>query len=213
MSEHDPVWRMVRTERGTASRIAEACGINREAVWNWHQVPARHVLNVERVTGIPRDLIRPDLKELWAPLKGTGAMAPRQIAFEVSVPETVVWEVVRFLEDHGVQISATWTYRSGKPLPPELDGALPHPTSLAPSPSANGRARAAILASLAQGNGPVTTKSVLAGPTGEDKVLTPELLSHTFYLLTKEGVIKRLRRGTYVKAEDGDGCEDNNPLS
>jgi hypothetical protein len=57
----DPVLHMVRSKRGTAPRIAQACGIMREAVWNWPQVPARHVLTVERVLEIPRHLIRPDL--------------------------------------------------------------------------------------------------------------------------------------------------------
>jgi pyruvate kinase len=57
----NPVLRMVRDVRGTAPRIAEVCGIHREAVWNWHQVPAAHVLTVEKLLDIPRHRIRPDL--------------------------------------------------------------------------------------------------------------------------------------------------------
>lgn len=57
----NPVLSMVRGVRGTAVRIATACGINREAVWNWQQVPAKHVLVVEQTLDIPRHLIRPDL--------------------------------------------------------------------------------------------------------------------------------------------------------
>jgi hypothetical protein len=52
---------MVHTMRGTASRIAEACGINREAVWLWDQVPAKHVLRIEQLLEIPRHLIRSDI--------------------------------------------------------------------------------------------------------------------------------------------------------
>jgi DNA-binding transcriptional regulator YdaS (Cro superfamily) len=57
----DRVLHLVKTVRGTAPRIAEVCGINREAVWQWTQVPAQHVLNVEQLLGIPRHLIRPDI--------------------------------------------------------------------------------------------------------------------------------------------------------
>lgn len=58
---NNPVLEMVRNVRGTAPRIAAVCGINREAVWNWHQVPARHVLTIEQLLEIPRHRIRPDL--------------------------------------------------------------------------------------------------------------------------------------------------------
>lgn len=57
----DPVLHQVQSKRGTAVRIADACGITRPAVWNWRRVPAAYVLTVERVLGIPRHLIRPDL--------------------------------------------------------------------------------------------------------------------------------------------------------
>jgi pyruvate kinase len=60
----DPVLQMVREQRGTASRIAKACGVNREAVWNWDargEIPAKHVLVIESLLNIPRHRIRPDL--------------------------------------------------------------------------------------------------------------------------------------------------------
>jgi pyruvate kinase len=59
--QRNPVLRMVRDVRGTATRIADACSINREAVWNWHQVPPKHVLTIEQLLDIPRHRIRPDL--------------------------------------------------------------------------------------------------------------------------------------------------------
>lgn len=62
-SRRNPVLELVRNERGTAPRIAAACGIQREAVWNWRRVPAGHVLTIERLLGIPRHLIRPDIYE------------------------------------------------------------------------------------------------------------------------------------------------------
>ena len=41
--------------------IALQCGISRTAVRLWRRVPPLRVLDVERATGRPRRLIRPDL--------------------------------------------------------------------------------------------------------------------------------------------------------
>lgn len=47
--------------RGIISEIARACGITHGAVSQWRQVPAERVLVVERVTGVPRHELRPDI--------------------------------------------------------------------------------------------------------------------------------------------------------
>lgn len=57
----NPVLDLVRNVRGTAPYIAKACGIHREAVWNWQRVPAEHVVTLELLLKIPRHQIRPDL--------------------------------------------------------------------------------------------------------------------------------------------------------
>jgi DNA-binding transcriptional regulator YdaS (Cro superfamily) len=36
-------------------------GLSRSAVSQWDRVPAERVLDVERLTGVPREKIRPDL--------------------------------------------------------------------------------------------------------------------------------------------------------
>lgn len=36
-------------------------GLSRGAVSQWDRVPAERVLDVERLTGVPREVIRPDL--------------------------------------------------------------------------------------------------------------------------------------------------------
>ena len=41
--------------------IAEACGITEQAVCQWEKVPAEHVIKVERVSGVSRHDLRPDL--------------------------------------------------------------------------------------------------------------------------------------------------------
>lgn len=51
-------WRTV-----TETDLAKALGVTPGAVWQWSQkrVPAERVLEVERITGIPRHEMRPDL--------------------------------------------------------------------------------------------------------------------------------------------------------
>jgi DNA-binding transcriptional regulator YdaS (Cro superfamily) len=46
---------------GSLKAIADPCGVTEQAVCQWAQVPARHVLTVERVSGVPRQRLRPDL--------------------------------------------------------------------------------------------------------------------------------------------------------
>lgn len=46
---------------GARRIIGEACGITSQAVSDWTRVPVEHVIEVERLTGIPRELLRPDI--------------------------------------------------------------------------------------------------------------------------------------------------------
>lgn len=48
-------------ERGLRSRIARELNITPGAVTQWQEVPAKHVLAVAKITGIPRHRLRPDL--------------------------------------------------------------------------------------------------------------------------------------------------------
>lgn len=43
--------------------VALQCGITADAVRSWRKVPAAHVHNVERATGRPAHMIRPDLHD------------------------------------------------------------------------------------------------------------------------------------------------------
>lgn len=50
--------------RGVAyASLAKACGVNRSTVLRWAcgLVPAERVAAVERLTGIPRETLRPDI--------------------------------------------------------------------------------------------------------------------------------------------------------
>jgi DNA-binding transcriptional regulator YdaS (Cro superfamily) len=57
--EHLSIW--MKGGRGRLTKVAAACGISHSAVWQWKRIPSDRVLVVERVTGIPRTLLRPDL--------------------------------------------------------------------------------------------------------------------------------------------------------
>lgn len=45
--------------------LATALGIKHQALYNWKRVPAERVLDMERITGIPREQIRPDLAAIF----------------------------------------------------------------------------------------------------------------------------------------------------
>jgi DNA-binding transcriptional regulator YdaS (Cro superfamily) len=46
---------------GSRSKLAAALGIYRQAVHDWNAVPIKHLDAVERITGIPREELRPDI--------------------------------------------------------------------------------------------------------------------------------------------------------
>lgn len=59
---HDEITGEAISSAGGHSAVAQACGIKRHAVWKWRQVPAIHVLTVERLGGIvTRYEMRPDV--------------------------------------------------------------------------------------------------------------------------------------------------------
>jgi DNA-binding transcriptional regulator YdaS (Cro superfamily) len=41
--------------------LARALKLTRQAIYQWKRVPSDHVLQVERITGVPRQRLRPDL--------------------------------------------------------------------------------------------------------------------------------------------------------
>lgn len=48
-------------EAGGGAKLARALKLHRQAVYQWSRVPAEHVFTVEKLTGIPRHKLRPDL--------------------------------------------------------------------------------------------------------------------------------------------------------
>ncbi|MGN7750592.1 YdaS family helix-turn-helix protein [Sinorhizobium sp. 22678] len=53
----------LKAERGRLSRLADALAITPAAIKQWAIVPADKLIAIEAATGIPRQVLRPDLYE------------------------------------------------------------------------------------------------------------------------------------------------------
>jgi DNA-binding transcriptional regulator YdaS (Cro superfamily) len=60
---HSPLTQFLKGERGKQKEIADALKIDRITLYRWARngIPAERVIEIERVTGIPRKNLRPDL--------------------------------------------------------------------------------------------------------------------------------------------------------
>lgn len=69
---------------GGVSAMAAALGISRSAVWQWvhahgdRRVPVERCMQIERLTGIPCEQLRPDIE--WHVLRGTESAANQGVA-------------------------------------------------------------------------------------------------------------------------------------
>jgi len=46
---------------GSQVKLAKLLGISHQAINKWQTVPTRHLIAIERATGVHRSLLRPDL--------------------------------------------------------------------------------------------------------------------------------------------------------
>jgi DNA-binding transcriptional regulator YdaS (Cro superfamily) len=51
----------IRQQRGAAMNLARRLKLYPSSITRWKRVPAHFVLKVEKITGIPRSELRPDL--------------------------------------------------------------------------------------------------------------------------------------------------------
>jgi len=56
-----PIVKKVIERYGGLTPLAKALGVPRQNIFQWRRIPAEWVVSVERVTGIPRSELRPDL--------------------------------------------------------------------------------------------------------------------------------------------------------
>lgn len=77
MAKHIPFSEIIRKHGVTASSVASGLGINKSTVSRWEDVPPDRVIAVERITGISRHELRPDLSSIFvsneAPKEQAGA--------------------------------------------------------------------------------------------------------------------------------------------
>ena len=59
--DHDDGLEAAVQSFGGVARLADALGITTAAIYQWQRVPQGRVLRIERLTGIPRERLRPDL--------------------------------------------------------------------------------------------------------------------------------------------------------
>jgi DNA-binding transcriptional regulator YdaS (Cro superfamily) len=52
---------LLRAQRGLCAKVAHGLGLTRASVVKWQRVPAERVVEIERISGIPREKLRPDL--------------------------------------------------------------------------------------------------------------------------------------------------------
>jgi DNA-binding transcriptional regulator YdaS (Cro superfamily) len=57
----DQAVRLAIEKAGGISNLARAIGVDRRRVFEWKQIPAKRVLDVEKATGISRHILRPDI--------------------------------------------------------------------------------------------------------------------------------------------------------
>lgn len=59
--DRDPALRKAIEAAGAGKALAGRIGVTPQALSQWRRVPARRVLDVERASGVPRHVLRPDL--------------------------------------------------------------------------------------------------------------------------------------------------------
>lgn len=72
----------IRTTRGLSAKIAAELKLSSGTISQWSQVPVHHIETVERITGIPREQLRPDLAKMFGaePTKRSAATAEQAAA-------------------------------------------------------------------------------------------------------------------------------------
>lgn len=62
MKHRDDIVAEAIRRAGGLKELGDAVGgITPQAVWRWRRIPAERVLAVEEATGLPRELLRPDI--------------------------------------------------------------------------------------------------------------------------------------------------------
>jgi DNA-binding transcriptional regulator YdaS (Cro superfamily) len=61
VKKQDAALKVAIKTAGGARPLARVLGITHAAVLAWKAVPLRHLFRIEEITGIPREMLRPDI--------------------------------------------------------------------------------------------------------------------------------------------------------
>lgn len=61
ISSQTAAFERAKKNMGSAAKLAASLGITDQAVGQWKRVPAERVLAVEKLSGVPRHELRPDI--------------------------------------------------------------------------------------------------------------------------------------------------------
>lgn len=79
MDTPNPI-KLAASRVGGMVQLSSALGLTRTAVYQWKKVPAERVLDVERLTGVPREILRPDLYPVELNRRNHDYAAPKAAA-------------------------------------------------------------------------------------------------------------------------------------
>jgi DNA-binding transcriptional regulator YdaS (Cro superfamily) len=61
MSKRNPVINVAAKKLGGIVKLSTCLGLSRGAASQWSEIPVDHVARIEELTGIPREVLRPDI--------------------------------------------------------------------------------------------------------------------------------------------------------
>ena len=61
MRNRNPIINKAASKLGGIVAMSQALGLSRGAAANWSEIPVDHVAKLEKLTGIPREVLRPDI--------------------------------------------------------------------------------------------------------------------------------------------------------
>ena len=61
MRKRNPIIHEAASKLGGIVAMSQALGLSRGAAANWSEIPVNHVARLEKLTGIPREVLRPDI--------------------------------------------------------------------------------------------------------------------------------------------------------
>src|SRR5271170_1470152 len=61
----NPAIKLMIERVGSASELARRLRISKQAISKWREIPLNRVYHIEQVTGIKREVLRPDIWPVW----------------------------------------------------------------------------------------------------------------------------------------------------